>query len=343
MTDPAGTVIDDGSEPLRYLHGGYYSIFTKLEAALDGKAVGDAVQVTLAPEDAYGLHDRGRVARIPRESFSRLPAIGDQIEQTSHGETLLYRVTDIDGSSVLLDANHPQVGMSLVFAATVMEIRPATAEEIAAVVATMKRAKAKAGAAARLVAETQADAEAAELAKAEAADLVETIYVKVSGIRIRLIFRSQTHKLCWLAPLFLLPALGIWLGVVGHEVAGGVFGGLWLAWTFFAPALIRMAIDRWGFRFLFFDFSPNPSPSRVENAIVVGGQIGSFLGALIYLAVALFHMEHASDLWGVLGATIAVLFLLVLMLTILLPFLVTILSVFRIRPIIDKVPAVQKG
>lgn len=176
VTDQAGTVLDDGGEPFRYLHGGYHSIFTRLEAALDGKAAGDAVQVSLAPEDAYGRHDPDLVARIPRESFPQLPAVGDQLEQTSRGVTLLYRVTAIDGASVVLDANHPQAGMSLVFSATVLEVRPATAEEVAAEIETMNRAAADANAVSRLVAETQAEAEAeidaAELAKAEAADLV---------------------------------------------------------------------------------------------------------------------------------------------------------------------------
>jgi hypothetical protein len=52
-------------------------------------------------------------------------------------------------------------------------------------------------------------AEAAALAEAEAAGLVEIVYVAQLGTHFRLVFRSQTHKLCWIAPMFLLPFLVI--------------------------------------------------------------------------------------------------------------------------------------
>lgn len=341
VTDPDGRLVDDGTAPIQYLHGGYGGIFAKLEAALDGKSIGDSVQVTLGPKDAFGPYDPALVITAPPSSFAEPPVVGEMVERDIKGVPLTYRITAVDGGQVKLDANPPHAGMTLTFSATVMELRPATPDEVTAEIHNLTQAVAKGkmveSALAHAKDEAAAEKEEAELARAEAADLVETVSVKKFGYRIRFIFRSQTHKLCWLAPLFLLPSLGIWLGVEGHEVAGGIFGGLWLAWTFFFPALIRMAIDRWGFRFLFFDFSPNPSPSRVENAIVIGSQFASFLGALIYLVVALFHLEHASDLWGTLGATVAVLFILVLVLTILLPFLVIVLTAFRIRPVIDKV------
>ncbi|HBC19176.1 MAG TPA: peptidylprolyl isomerase, partial [Alcanivorax sp.] len=56
---------DDGSEiensretgePMAYLHG-YNNIIKGLESALTGKAVGDEVDVTVSPEDAYGEYD----------------------------------------------------------------------------------------------------------------------------------------------------------------------------------------------------------------------------------------------------------------------------------------------
>jgi len=56
VTDPAtGKPLDTGH--LAYLHGGYENIFPKVEAALEGQAVGHAANVDLAMEDAFGASD----------------------------------------------------------------------------------------------------------------------------------------------------------------------------------------------------------------------------------------------------------------------------------------------
>lgn len=342
VTDPAGAVIDDGARPVQYLHGGYDAIFAKVEAALDGKGVGDAIRVTLEPEDAYGLADPARVVAAPLEAFANPPAVGDEVERDFGGVALRYRVVSLDGGTAVLDANPPLAGMTLVFSATVADVRPASPEEVAAEVASLGRAVAgerMAGRAfARARAEAEAESEAAALAEAEAAGLVETAYVPQLGTRIRFVFRSQTHKLCWLAPLFLLPAVAAWLGYRGWEATCGVVVALWLVWTFFAPMLIRMAIDRWGERFLFFDFSPNLVPSPLERGIVNGGQIASVLTVLAFTVLGLFRMDHLSELWSLLGVDVAILFALGVLLMILLPFLVMVLTAFRVRPVIDKAP-----
>ena len=56
ITDKLGKLLDKGD--VAYLHGGYDNIFSKVEAALDGKAVGDTLTVDLAVEDAFGARDR---------------------------------------------------------------------------------------------------------------------------------------------------------------------------------------------------------------------------------------------------------------------------------------------
>ena len=52
VTTPQGKPLDSGN--LAYLHGGYENIFPKVEAALEGQAVGFATTLDLAVEDAFG-------------------------------------------------------------------------------------------------------------------------------------------------------------------------------------------------------------------------------------------------------------------------------------------------
>lgn len=343
VTNLKGETVESTAEPIRYLHGGHGGLFPKLEAALDGRTAGDSIEMTLEPQDAFGAHDAALVMTVPLDHVEQPPKAGDILEREFQGTSLQYRVIAVDDRSVELDANHPLAGLTLVFSATVMDVRPATAEEIASEIAALGRAarqwKARESFHAQVRDEVEEEAEAKALAEAEAAGLAETRYVPLLGLRLRFIFRSQTHKLCWLAPLFLLPAAAGWLGYRGWEATCVALLVLWLAWCFFAPAVIGMAINRWGYQFLFFDFSPNLNPSRLESGIVNGGGILSLLAVLGLTLVGLFKMEHLSDLLTIIGAGLAVFFALGLCLMVLLPFLVMILTAFRVRPVIDKQPA----
>ena len=70
LTDNDGTVLDssDGGEPLAYLHG-QGNIIVGLEEALEGLSAGDAVDVTVLPEKAYGERRDDLIQVVPRERF----------------------------------------------------------------------------------------------------------------------------------------------------------------------------------------------------------------------------------------------------------------------------------
>ncbi len=53
-----------GGEPLFYLHG-FHNVVVGLERALEGKAVGKSIEITLKPEEAYGPRQPDAVQRVP--------------------------------------------------------------------------------------------------------------------------------------------------------------------------------------------------------------------------------------------------------------------------------------
>ena len=134
VTDPDGEVVDEGREPLVYLHGGYDDIFPKIEEALQGKKVGESVQVKLQPDEAFGEYDSSLVQIEPRKDFPKELQVGMQFEGAPEGsdddDFVIYRVTDIEGDKVVLDGNHPLAGMALVFTCTVTAVRSASTEEV---------------------------------------------------------------------------------------------------------------------------------------------------------------------------------------------------------------------
>ncbi len=119
--------------PATYLHGGYDGIFPKVEEALEGRCVGDEVEVVLAPEDAFGEYDAELVRMEPAHLFPEDVRVGMQFEGASEdGRHLrIYTVTDVADGKVVVDGNHPLAGASLRVQCRVEAVRPASAEEIA--------------------------------------------------------------------------------------------------------------------------------------------------------------------------------------------------------------------
>lgn len=132
LTNPAGEQLDSshGEEPLSYLHGAG-NIISGLEDALAGKSVGDSFQVTIAPEQAYGVLNEEMVQVVSKKMFEGMDVeLGMQFHaDVSHGAGIIT-IIGIDGDDVTIDGNHPLAGETLIFDVEVVDVRPATADEI---------------------------------------------------------------------------------------------------------------------------------------------------------------------------------------------------------------------
>lgn len=129
LTDAKGKPL--GADTMAYLHGGYDSLFPKVEAALEGQAAGFSVTVDLAVEDAFGARDEALVRTIPKSEFPPGVKVGGTLEGVNdRGEPQVFYVMKIKGPEVHLDGNHPLAGQALRFACRVMSVRQATSEEI---------------------------------------------------------------------------------------------------------------------------------------------------------------------------------------------------------------------
>ena len=135
LTDADNNLIDEGIEPIVYLHGGYDDILPALEKALDGQETGFKTRIQVEPEDAFGEYDAMLVRVEDRDLFPDPLEVGMQFEgipedDAPDGEAVVYRVESIAEGKVVLDGNHPLAGMALRFELSVTDVRPATAQEI---------------------------------------------------------------------------------------------------------------------------------------------------------------------------------------------------------------------
>lgn len=134
LTDAENNLIEESSEPMVYLHGGYDGTFPKIEEALDGQECGFETQLQLEPVDAFGEYDPELVKIEERNRFPEPLEVGMQFEGVpedgDEDEVMIYTVTDLAEDKVVLDGNHPLAGLALRFALKVDAVRAATAEEI---------------------------------------------------------------------------------------------------------------------------------------------------------------------------------------------------------------------
>lgn len=114
-------------EPLRFTVGAD-EVFPALEEAVCGMAKGEAKNVLIPAEKAYGAHRRENMVVVPRTPGTE-PKFGQKVRiELRGGEEFLMRVVGVTETEVTLDGNHPLAGLDLTFALRVEEIERSSAD-----------------------------------------------------------------------------------------------------------------------------------------------------------------------------------------------------------------------
>lgn len=132
ILDSRGMVVEQHDMPVGYVHGANSGILPAIERAVNGRAVGERVEITLAPEEGYGERDESLVyveelKNVPPE-FRRVGA--EVLFQNEAGDTKAFYVTAIEDGKLTLDGNPSLAGQSVTCLVNVVDIRDATPEEI---------------------------------------------------------------------------------------------------------------------------------------------------------------------------------------------------------------------
>jgi len=123
----------NAEEPLTYLAGAGMMI-PKFELELEGLQAGDKKSFVITPEEGYGERVEEAVAQLPLDMFkeSGLPPVGAVLPLTDNtGNQFRATVTEVTEEAVIADLNPPMAGKTLNFDVEVLNVRPATEEELA--------------------------------------------------------------------------------------------------------------------------------------------------------------------------------------------------------------------
>ena len=134
LKNDAGDVIDssDGADPLPFLQG-HGNIIPGLESALEGSKVGDKLDVSIEPEEGYGIRMQDAIQEIPSSALKGVDEVkvGMQLQsQDKDGNAFLVNVTKIEDDKITVDGNHPLAGQTLHFSVRIKSVRKAEAEEL---------------------------------------------------------------------------------------------------------------------------------------------------------------------------------------------------------------------
>ncbi len=124
----SGEVFDssEGRDPLSFLVG-HKQMIPGFEEELMGAEKGERRTFTLEPERAYGQKMEEAIQTIPKDMFGEIePEVG----MTLMSDVGPFNVTAVDGDTITVDFNHKLAGETLEFSVEVVDVRPASEEEL---------------------------------------------------------------------------------------------------------------------------------------------------------------------------------------------------------------------
>jgi FKBP-type peptidyl-prolyl cis-trans isomerase SlyD len=136
LEDAQGQLIDELAQPVEFFYGGV-DLLEKVEASLLDQSVGFEASLHLEPEHAFGDYVADLVFFEERSLFPEGLAVGVQFAGLPEGavtpdmpEDVIYTVTEVYPTHVVLDGNHPLAGLALRLHLTVQDVRKATVDEV---------------------------------------------------------------------------------------------------------------------------------------------------------------------------------------------------------------------
>ena len=120
--------------PIGYVHGANDILAPAITEELEGRSVGDMIEVPIDCDQIYGPRDEtlvftDQIRNVPEEYREVGTTI---VAENAKGEPRSFIVTRIDDKTLTVDGNNPLSGRKAIFKLEILDVRDATDEEVEA-------------------------------------------------------------------------------------------------------------------------------------------------------------------------------------------------------------------
>ena len=127
----SGHVLTRVEFPLGYVHGHNEILAPSVHRELEGKSIGDVIEVPIDGNQIFGPRDESLVIT---DNIENIPEdyrhIGTSIlMESNQGKTRSFLVTQMDDETLTIDGNNPLCGRAVVFTLEILTVRDATDDE----------------------------------------------------------------------------------------------------------------------------------------------------------------------------------------------------------------------
>lgn len=113
-----GTVFDtsmvEGREPIKTKLG-EGNLISGFENGLIDMGIGETKTITINPADAYGEYNEQMIQEVPKTQMPGEVEVGITLQADTQMGPINFVVKEVKEETVVLDANHPLAGKTLVF------------------------------------------------------------------------------------------------------------------------------------------------------------------------------------------------------------------------------------
>ncbi len=119
--DVFDTSLTDGREPIEFVIG-QGQLIPGFESGVLGLSTGDKKTIEIPADEAYGEYRDDLRLTVPRSNVPEGIEVGHSLQANVNDQIVQFMVRQVDENEVVVDANHPLAGQTLIFDIEILEV-----------------------------------------------------------------------------------------------------------------------------------------------------------------------------------------------------------------------------
>ncbi len=119
--DVFDTSLTDGRDPIEFVIG-QGQLIPGFESGVLGLSTGDKKTIEIPAVEAYGEYRQDLCLTVPKNNVPPGIQVGQTLQANTDGQMVPFIVREVMENEVIVDANHPLAGQTLIFDIEILEV-----------------------------------------------------------------------------------------------------------------------------------------------------------------------------------------------------------------------------